>query len=235
MRVKVRKSLTIKQMSVVAAVTLVTIALFMTLLLSHLIQQRKDDYINQLYNSSVQVRKPLADALLGSDLNAIKSTLMTLRASGILGRAIVMTPENVQVISLDFATHRPIPGTAKMIFGIPVEIKVPLYAYGVAHTGKPPQGYLILQVDDNRIYRFAMNIVALMVTSYLLLALVLVIAISWCINRLIVRPLRKMARELNSDETAEQLSCSAYHADDELGLLAKGYRNQLNKHKPESS
>ncbi|MCP5821271.1 HAMP domain-containing protein, partial [Klebsiella pneumoniae] len=65
MRVKVRKSLTIKQMSVVAAVTLVTIALFMTLLLSHLIQQRKDDYINQLYNSSVQVRKPLADALLG--------------------------------------------------------------------------------------------------------------------------------------------------------------------------
>ena len=100
MRVKVRKSLTIKQMSVVAAVTLVTIALFMTLLLSHLIQQRKDDYINQLYNSSVQVRKPLADALLGSDLNAIKSTLITLRASGILGRAIVMTPENVQVISL---------------------------------------------------------------------------------------------------------------------------------------
>ncbi len=123
MRVKVRKSLTIKQMSVVAAVTLVTIALFMTLLLSHLIQQRKDDYINQLYNSSVQVRKPLADALLGSDLNAIKSTLITLRASGILGRAIVMTPENVQVISLDFATHRPIPGTAKMIFGIRLRLR----------------------------------------------------------------------------------------------------------------
>lgn len=231
MRVKVKKSLTIKQMSVVAVVTLVTVALFITLQLSHLIQQRKDDYTNQLFNSSVQVRKPLADALLGSNLNEIKSILITLRASGILGRAIVMTPDNIQVISLDFATYRPIPAAAKMIFGIPVEIRVPLYAYGVAHVAKPPQGYLILQVDDNRIYRFAMNTLALMVTSYLLLALVLVIAISWCINRLMVRPLRNMACELNSAEPADMLSCSPYHEDDEIGLLVKGYQNQLNKHK----
>jgi peptidoglycan/LPS O-acetylase OafA/YrhL len=41
-----------------------------------------------------------------------------------------------------------------------------------------------------------MSVLSTLVTAYFLLVLVLTVAITWCINRLIVRPLRKLAREL---------------------------------------
>lgn len=70
-----------------------------------------------------------------------------------------------------------------------------------------------------------------MVTTYLLLALILSIAISWCINRLIIHPLRSIARELAGLTEGEvlnhQLAERARHHDDELGLLIRSYnRNQ---------
>lgn len=231
MKHKVKKSLTIKQMAAVTTVTLVAMAIFITLQLYHLIQQRKDDYINQLYNTSVQVQKPLTEALLRSDLADAKQQLMALRANGILGRAIVLSTEKVQVINLDFATHRPIPALAQSLLGIPVQIDVPLYAYGVSQLNSPPLGYLVLQVDANRVYRFGLNVFALMLTSYLLLALVLVIAISWCINRIIVHPLRNISQVLNANDTVELLNCPDNHSDDEIGSLVKGYNHQINKNK----
>jgi peptidoglycan/LPS O-acetylase OafA/YrhL len=45
-------------------------------------------------------------------------------------------------------------------------------------------------------YKFVMSALATLVTAYLLV-LILTVAITWCINRLMVRPLRKIARELN--------------------------------------
>ncbi|MDX7998434.1 HAMP domain-containing protein [Xenorhabdus sp. Reich] len=231
MKLRVKRSLTIKQMAAVTGVTLVTIAIFITIQLSHLLQQRKDDYISQLNNAAVQIQTPLTEALLSSDLNRAKTLLIGLKTSGILGRADIVLPDNVRVMSLDFATHRPIPELAKQLFGIPVEVTIPLYIYDVSPKNAESQGHLILQVDSNRVYRFALNTLALMLTTYLLLALILTVSISWCVNRIIIHPLRNIAQKLNEEQPQIPISCPKRHQDDELGLLVKGYNRQVNKQK----
>ncbi|MBD2800058.1 HAMP domain-containing protein [Xenorhabdus sp. M] len=234
MKLRVKRSLTIKQMAAVTGVTLVTIAIFIIIQLSHLLQQRKDDYISQLNNAAAQIQSPLAEALLSSDLNKAKTLVVGLKTSGILGRADIVLPNNVRVMSLNFADHHPIPKLAKQLFGIPVEVNVPLYFYGISPKDAQPQGHLILQVDSNRVYRFALSTLALMLTTYLLLALILTISISWCINRIIIHPLRDIARELNGEQSPAPLPCPESHQDDELGLLIKGYNRQSNKQKVQS-
>ncbi len=76
-----------------------------------------------------------------------------------------------------------------------------------------------------------MSVLSTLVTAYFLLVLILTVAITWCINRLIVRPLRKLARELNDvapqDRLGHQLTLPRLHHDDEIGLLVRSYnRNQ---------
>ncbi|MDR0218107.1 MAG: HAMP domain-containing protein [Enterobacteriaceae bacterium] len=234
MKLRVKRSLTIKQMAAVTAVTLVTIAIFITIQLSHLLQQRKDDYINQLNNAAAQIQTPLAEALLRSDLNEAKTLLIGLKTSGILGRAELVSQDNSRIMSLDFATYRPISEAAKQLFGIPVEVHIPLHVYGIPPKDVSSLGDLILQVDSNRVYRFALNTLALMLTTYLLLALILTISISWCVNRIIVHPLRDVARELNEEHPPALISCPKNHQDDELGLLVKGYNRQINGQKKPS-
>lgn len=94
-----------------------------------------------------------------------------------------------------------------------------------------PQGYLTLQVDPNRVYRFALNTLALMTTTYLLLVLIIAIGMTWCVSRMIIRPLRKIAIELQTNSEVNQIVVSEYHRDDELGLLAKGYNRQRKQQK----
>ncbi|TGC20632.1 biofilm formation regulator HmsP, partial [Salmonella enterica subsp. enterica serovar Enteritidis] len=64
-------------------------------------------------------------------------------------------------------------------------------------------------------------------TIYLLLSLILTVAIAWCVNRLIVHPLRKIARELNDIPQQElighQLALPRLHQDDEIGMLVRSY------------
>ncbi|CDG19867.1 conserved protein of unknown function [Xenorhabdus poinarii G6] len=234
MKLRVKRSLTIKQMAAVTGVTLVTVAIFITIQLFHLLQQRKDDYIHQLTHAATQIKLPLEEALLNADLNNVKTLLLGLKTSGILGRADVLLSDNVRVMSLDFATHRPIPELAKTVFGIPVEVKIPLYIEGVSPKTAAPQGQLILQVDANRVYRFVLNTLAFMLTTYLLLTLILTVSISWCINRIIIHPLRDITRKLNEEQPLVSLPCPKTHQDDELGWLVKGYNRQVNKQKTPS-
>ncbi|ENG4185192.1 HAMP domain-containing protein [Providencia rettgeri] len=225
MNTQVQRSLTLKSMIVFFRITLLSLALFLAIQFSYLIEQRKQDYLDQLSNAVVQIQKPLTDALLSSDLSEAKRLLISLKTSGIMGNAIV-TVDNATVMNLSFATPKPIPEWATYFVGIPVEMTVPLYAYGNAVLQAKPQGYLTLQVDPNRVYRFALNTLALMTTTYLLLVLIIAIAMTWCVSRMIVRPLRKMAIELQTNDQVNQLVVSEYHHDDELGLLAKGYNRQ---------
>lgn len=88
-----------------------------------------------------------------------------------------------------------------------------------------------MQADTNRFYRFASNTVALMLTTYLLMGLILTVAISWCINRIVVKPLRQIAVTLNKDSQVSALSCPKSHCDDEIGLLVKGYNHQKSDQK----
>lgn len=76
-------------------------------------------------------------------------------------------------------------------------------------------------------YKFVMSTLSTLVTIYLLLSLILTVAISWCINRLILHPLRNIARELNAIPAQElvghQLALPRLHQDDEIGMLVRSY------------
>ena len=53
------------------------------------------------------------------------------------------------------------------------------------------------------------------------------VALTWCINRLIVHPLRRIARELNDlspqEHMGHQLPLPRLHHDDEIGMLVRSY------------
>lgn len=231
MRNRVQRSLTLKSLIVFFLITLVSLAIFLMIQFTYLLEQRKADYLSQLSNAVVQIQKPLTDAMLSSDLTMAKNLVISLKTSGIMGKATIVLADDTRVMSLDFATPRPIPDWAKIFTGIPVETRVPLYAYGMAAPMSKPLGYLTLQVDSNRIYRFALNTLALIMTTYLLLALIITVAATWCMSRMIVRPLRRIAISLNDNKVINHLDTEEYHADDEIGLLAKGYNNQISKQK----
>lgn len=83
--------------------------------------------------------------------------------------------------------------------------------------------YLALQADSLRMYQFILSMLSTMLVTYLLLALILSIAITWCMNQLMVYPLRIIAKELDNISQDEapyhQLMLPALHQDNELGLL----------------
>jgi EAL domain-containing protein (putative c-di-GMP-specific phosphodiesterase class I) len=64
-----------------------------------------------------------------------------------------------------------------------------------------------------------------------LLALILTVSISWCVNRLVIHPIRKITHELDSLNSQgigpHQLQIPERHQDDEIGMLVRSYnRNQ---------
>ncbi|MBX4383699.1 HAMP domain-containing protein, partial [Mycobacterium tuberculosis] len=59
--------------------------------------------------------------------------------------------------------------------------------------------------------------------------LMLTVALTWCINRLMVRPLRRIARELNDlsqqERLGHQLTLPRLHHDDEIGIRGRSYNH----------
>ncbi len=112
------------------------------------------------------------------------------------------------------------------LFELPVQISLPVYS--LERPANPqPLAYLVLQADSYRMYKFVMSALSTLVTIYLLLSLILTVAIARCVNRLIVHPLRKIARELNDIPQQElighQLALPRLHQDDEIGMLVRSY------------
>ncbi|MFS9764161.1 sensor domain-containing phosphodiesterase, partial [Enterobacter hormaechei] len=121
---------------------------------------------------------------------------------------------------------RSVPMMVMRLFELPVQISLPLYS--LERPANPqPLAYLVLQADSYRMYKFVMSWVATLVTTYLLLTLMLSVALTWCINRLIVHPLRRIARELNDlspqEHMGHQLPLPRLHHDDEIGMLVRSY------------
>lgn len=233
---RVRRSLTIKQMAAVSSVTLVMLCIFTIIQLFHFVQQRREDYAQQLENIAHSVRKPLAEAVLNVDIPESKRLLNSLLSVGILARADVVLPNELKALHADFPPERPVPATIARVFNLPVKISVPLYALERVSTNPHPLAYLVLQADSYRIYKFILSLLSTMLATYLLLTLILTVSISWCMNRLLVHPLRDIARELESlrptDVLGHHLSLSPLHSDDELGMLVRNYnRNQLSVEK----
>ncbi|WP_455845107.1 biofilm formation regulator HmsP [Pantoea agglomerans] len=227
---RVSRSLTIKQMATVSAVAMVTICIFIVIQLFHFVQQRRIDYAQQMENVAHTVRQPLSEAVLKADIPQAERILNTLKPAGILSRADVVLPNAFQALHADFAPEKPVPRWVARMFELPVQITLPLYS--VERSGLPkPIAYLVLQADSSRVYQFLLSTLSTMITTYLLLALILSIAISWCINRLIVHPLRDLSRELQELPPqailTHKMKLPNNHRDDEIGMLIRSYnRNQ---------
>ncbi|MGY3161945.1 hypothetical protein ACVWVR_001214 [Ewingella americana] len=186
---RVRRSLTIKQMAAVSTVAVITICIFILIQLFHFVQQRREDYAQQLENIAHSVRKPLSQAVLDVNLNETQEILNTLRPVGILSRADVVMPNEIAALHTNFPAGRPVPEWITRGFNLPVKISVPLYSAAASPKDPKPLAYLVLQADSYRMYQFIISALSTMLTTYLLLALILTISVSWCVNRLVVKPL----------------------------------------------
>ena len=223
---RVSRSLTIKQMAMVAGVTMVFVFVFCFILLFHFVQQNRYNTATQLESIARSVRQPLSAAILKADIPEAETILGRIQPSGIASRADVVLPNQFQALRMSFIPERPVPVMITRIFELPVQISLPLYS--LERPANPqPLAYLVLQADSYRMYKFVMSALATLVTAYLLLVLILTVALTWCINRLIVRPLRAIANELNDlspdERIGHQLTLPRLHHDDEIGKMVRSY------------
>lgn len=131
-----------------------------------------------------------------ADLPGAETILESIKPAGVVSRADVVLPNQFQALRKRFIPERPVPVMVTRLFELPVQISLPVYS--LERPANPqPLAYLVLQADSYRMYKFVMSALSTLVTIYLLLSLILTVAIAWCVNRLIVHPLRKIARELN--------------------------------------
>lgn len=223
---RVSRSLTIKQMAMVSAVTMLFVFLFSVILLFHAVQQNRYNTASQLESIAREVREPLSAAILKGDIPDAETILKRIQPAGIVSRADVVLPNQFQALRMRFIPERPVPVTVMRMFELPVQISLPIYS--LERPANPqPLAYLVLQSDSYRMYKFVMSWVATLVTAYLLLTLILSVALTWCINRLIVHPLRRIARELNDlppqEQIGHQIALPRLHHDDEIGMLVRSY------------
>ena len=223
---RVSRSLTIKQMAMVSAVTMLFVFIFCVILLFHSVQQNRYNTASQLESIARSVREPLSASILKGDIPEAESILKRIQPAGIVSRADVVLPNQFPPLRMSFIPERPVPMMVMRLFELPVQISLPLYS--LERPANPqPLAYLVLQADSYRMYKFVMSWVATLVTTYLLLTLMLSVALTWCINRLIVHPLRRIARELNDlspqEHMGHQLPLPRLHHDDEIGMLVRSY------------
>lgn len=217
-------------MAMVAIVSIVFIFVFVVVQLFHFVQQSRYTTATQMESIAHTVRKPLSAAILKADIPEAESILNSIQPVGVIGRADVVLPNQFQALRVSFINERPVPVLISRLFELPVQITLPLYS--LERPANPqPLAYLVLQADSWRMYKFIISTMSTLITTWLLLALVMTVAITWCINRLIVHPLRKMAKTLDGldvdDVAGHQLDVPRLHQDDEIGMLARSYnRNQ---------
>ena len=223
---RVSRSLTIKQMAMVSAVTMLFVLLFCVILLFHSVQQNRYNTASQLESIARSVRGPLSAAILKGDIPEAETILKRIQPAGVVSRADVVLPNQFQALRMSFIPERPVPMMVMRLFELPVQISLPVYS--LERPANPqPLAYLVLQADSYRMYKFVMSWVVTLVTTCLLMTLILSVALTWCINRLIVHPLRRIARELNAlapqDQLGHQLELPRLHHDDEIGMLVRSY------------
>jgi EAL domain-containing protein (putative c-di-GMP-specific phosphodiesterase class I)/GGDEF domain-containing protein len=217
-------------MAMVAGVSMAFVLVFCSILLFHFVQQSRFTTATQLESIARSVREPLSAAILKADIPEAEAILGRIQPAGIVSRADVVLPNQFQALRMRFIPERPVPVMITRMFELPVQISLPIYSQE-RPANPQPLAYLVLQADSYQMYKFVMSTLSTLVTAYFLLVLVLTVAITWCINRLIVRPLRKVARELNDvpqqERLGHQLTLPRLHHDDEIGMLVRSYnRNQ---------
>lgn len=227
---RVRRSLTIKQMAMVSTVAVAFIFVFIVIQLFYFVQQNRNDTVRRMENMANSVRLPLAQAVLKADIPQAEEVLSTLKPAGILSRVDVVLPNQFQALGVNFSQETKIPRLITRLFALPVQVSQPLYALGQPGNSQP-LAYLVLQADSRHLYRFIISTLSILLTTYLLLSLILTVSISWFVNRLVIHPIRKISHELDNLNSQgigpHQLQIPESHKDDEIGMLVRSYnRNQ---------
>lgn len=237
---RVSRSLTIKQMAMVAVVSMFFVLIFCVILLFHFLQQNRYNTATQLESIARSVREPLSAAILKADIPEAEAIIKQIKPAGVVSRADVMLPNQFQALRMRFIPERPVPVTITRMFELPIQISLPIYSLE-RPVNPQPLAYLVLQADSYRVYKFVISTLSTLVTAYLLLTLMLTVALTWCINRLVMHPLRKIARELDEVPPqalpGHQLPLPRHHHDDEIGRIVRSYnRNQQQlQHQQEES
>ncbi|MDA2672489.1 hypothetical protein PDQ76_27260, partial [Bacillus cereus] len=139
---RVSRSLTIKQMAMVAAVVMVFVFIFCTVLLFHLVQQTRYNTATQLESIARSVREPLSDTILKGDIPEAEAILKSIRPAGVVSRADVVLPNQIQALRMSFIPERPVPVTVTRLFELPVQISLPIYS--LERSANPqPLAYLV--------------------------------------------------------------------------------------------
>lgn len=222
---RVSRSLTIKQMAMVAAVVMVfVLSLHRFVVPSGTAEPLQHGYATGKHRAICSGTSFFRD--FKADLPGAETILESIKPAGVVSRADVVLPNQFQALRKRFIPERPVPVMVTRLFELPVQISLPVYS--LERPANPqPLAYLVLQADSYRMYKFVMSALSTLVTIYLLLSLILTVAIARCVNRLIVHPLRKIARELNDIPQQElighQLALPRLHQDDEIGMLVRSY------------
>jgi diguanylate cyclase (GGDEF)-like protein len=218
-------------MSLVSVVAVVTICLFIAIQMFDFVQQREKDSIIQLENIGYSVAQPLENELWNRQFNDIQRTLDGLIDIGWLSRANVLLKGELIAIHSAREQHGNVPEFFSKMLGLPLTTLIPLYSPDQNMIDPQAIGYLVLEADSYQIYQYSLRKFTTVFVTYLLLALMLSVAISWCLNRLLVYPLRTIAEDLRTQPSDDiqyhQLALPQHHQDDELGMLVRNYnRNQ---------
>ncbi|MBK5143975.1 EAL domain-containing protein [Budviciaceae bacterium BWR-B9] len=228
---QVKRSLTIKQMSLVTVVALATICIFIVIQMFDFIQQRKEVYHIQLDNIGYSVSQPLERALWDRNMKEIQRALDNLMELDFLTKANLIVNAELISVHSQRGPNGKVPHVVEKLLSLPIVSLIPLYSPEYNAIDPQPMGYLVLEADSYKLYQYTLKRLSTLLVAYLLLAFMLSIAISWCLNRLLVYPLRAIADDLRTlpveNIQYHQLTLPRYHQDDELGVLVRSYnRNQ---------
>ena len=100
----------------VAAVVMVFVFIFCTVLLFHLVQQNRYNTATQLESIARSVREPLSDTILKGDIPEAEAILRSIRPAGVVSRADVVLPNQFQALRMSFIPERPVPVTVTRLF-----------------------------------------------------------------------------------------------------------------------
>lgn len=223
----VKRSLTIKQLLMVTVVAVVTVCIFVAIQMFDFVQQRKLDYLMQLDNIGDSVAQPLERELWARNLPEIQRILDSLIEIGWLRKANLIVNGELIFVHSSYEQVNQVPKLFSSLLGLPIDTLVPLYSPEHNTIEPQPMGYLVLEADSYKLYQASLHKFIIVLITYLVLALMLSVAISWCLNRLLIYPLRSITEELRSvssdDIQYHQLTLPMWHRDDELGLLVRSY------------
>jgi diguanylate cyclase (GGDEF)-like protein len=226
----VKRSLTVKQMIQVTVVSLITICIFLIIQFNYFVEERRSDYLSQIENIAYSIERPLSQDVWHMDYDSVQSILDSLNSMKILTEADVIIYSQYRSLNSRFPADTEVPDWFVTLFRLPITTTIPIYAPDYNHENQLPIARLVLKADSHLMYIFILKAACTLLFTFILLSLMLAIAISWRMNRLLISPLKTVAATLKSipQGTTHQLAMPPHHEDDEIGMLVLNYnRNQM--------